>query len=226
MRFSRIFIPIILILIGIQALSAASLRWDRIEADLEMTPEQENIRASFNVTNEGEERIRISRIKTSCGCTGSIIDRKILEPGDSTEIIATFNKGKRQGMNRNQLDVFIDSQPDPVATLRMNVKIPRLIDAMPQIVYWTPTGNRTERAVRITLDERYVDEVTKIEFDQTKLDVVQEADPEDRSTLRLKITPKSYDNLYRGTIMVHAKGSDGRKAEAKIMTFVQPPPAS
>ena len=88
-----------------QLLGAASLRWDRTEVDLEMEPGQEEIRANFEMTNEGEERIRIARIQANCGCTGSIIDRKILEPGESTVITATFNKGKRQGLNRNMLEV-------------------------------------------------------------------------------------------------------------------------
>lgn len=203
-------------------LAASNLSWDRTEARLEMKPEQKEIRASFNVTNKGEDRIRISRIKTSCGCTGSIIDRKILNPGDTTEIVATFNKGKRQGLNRLQLDVFIDSQPDAVATLRMNVQIPQLIEATPKIVYWSPSGSKTERRVSLTLDKRYVDEIDGVEYDDRKLDVVKEQDPSGKATLVLRITPASYDELYRGTITVTAKGKEGRKAEAQILTLVQP----
>jgi len=203
-------------------LAASNLSWDRTEVKLEMEPEQEEIRASFNVTNEGEDRIRISRIKTSCGCTGSVIDRKILDPGDTTEIIATFNKGKRQGLNRLQLDVFIDSQAEAVATLRMNVQIPKLVEAMPQVVYWSPSGSKNERRVAITLDERYVDSIQSIDYDADKLSVEEEKDPGGKATRLLKITPKSYDELYRGAITVTAKGKNGRKAEARIMTLVQP----
>ena len=209
-------------LIATRLLSATSLSWDRTEVSLEIEPDQEEIRASFKVTNQGDERIRIARIKTSCGCTGSIIDRKILQPGDTTEIIATFNKGKRQGLNRNQLDVYIDSQPDPVATLRMNVRIPTLVHAMPQIVYWTSNVSKTERTITVTLDERYVDSIRKIEYDRNKLNVVEEKDPGGIAAVILRITPKSYDELYRGTITIEARGKGGRKAEAKVMTLVQP----
>ena len=203
-------------------LNAASLAWDRIEAHLEMEPEQEQIRATYNVTNEGDETIRISRIKTSCGCTGSIIDRKILEPGESTDIIATFNKGTRQGLNRNRLEVFIDSQPKAVATLLMNVRIPKLVEAMPQIIYWSPTGSKTERQLRLTLDERYVDEIVEIDYDRSKLNVITEEDPKGKATKILRVTPKSYEELYRETITVFASGPDGRKAEARIHALVQP----
>jgi hypothetical protein len=203
-------------------LHGSALSWDRTEVDLEMKPDQKEIRASFNVTNKGDKRVRIARVKTSCGCTGSIIDRKILEPGDSTEIVATFSKGKRQGLNRLQLEVFIDSQPEAVATLRMNVQIPTLIEAMPKIVYWTPSSSKSERQVTLTLDQRYLDEIEKIEYDSEKLSVTEEPDPSGNATRILKILPKSFDSLYRGTITVEASGKDGRKADTRIMTFVQP----
>ena len=216
-------IPLLFISLFIcNQLAASALSWDRTEVDLEMEPDQEQIRASFNVTNEGDERIRIARVKTSCGCTGSIIDRKILEPGDATEIIGTFNKGKRQGLNRNKLEVFIDSQPDAVATLRMNVRIPELVEAKPKIVYWSASSSQSERRVAITLDARYVDKILKIEYDRNKLNVVEEKDPEGKATRILRITPESYDSQYRGTITVHASGKGGRKAEARVMVFVQP----
>lgn len=200
----------------------STLSWDRTEVQLEMEPDQEEIRASFKVTNNGEKRVRIARVKTSCGCTGSIIDRKILLPGETTEIIATFNKGKRQGLNRNNLQVYIDSQPEPIANLRMNVIIPKLIDAMPQIVYWSPTSSKSERRVTVTLDERYIDRILSIDYDNKKLYVIEEQDASGKATRVLRITPKSYDALYRGTITIKASGKDGRKAEAKVMTFVQP----
>lgn len=203
-------------------LVASSLSWDRTEVDLEMKPEQKEVRTSFNVTNNGDKRIRIARVKTSCGCTGSIIDRKILQPGESTEIIGTFNKGKRQGLNRISMDVFIDSQPEPVATLRMNIEVPRLIDALPQIVYWTSSSSKSERRVSITLDKRYVDTIRSIKYDDKKLDVIKEVDPNRTAVVILKITPKRFDELYRGTIEIKASGKDGREAEAKIMTLVQP----
>ena len=211
-----------LVLFAAGLLHGSTLRWDRTEVDLEMEPDQKEIRASFNVTNKGEDRVRISQVKTSCGCTGSVIDRKILKPGESTEIIATFNKGKRQGLNRLLLDVFIDSQPDAVATLRMNVQIPKLIEAMPRVVYWTPSGAKTARQVTLTLDKRYVQKIEKIEYDRDKLQVVEEADPGGTASRILRIKPKSFDTLYRGTIKIKAEGRDGRKEEAKVMVFVQP----
>lgn len=204
------------------AIQASVLVWDRTEVSLEMAPDQKDIRATFNVTNKGDDTVRISRIKTSCGCTGSIVDRKILKPGEATEVIATFNRGRRQGMNRNRLQVFIDDQKAPVATLQMTVNIPSLVEAKPQIVFWSPKSSKTSRQVVVTLDERYVEDIEKIEFDESQIEVVVEENPEKTNSLTLKVTPRSFDSLQRETITIHASGPDGRKAQTRIQTLVQP----
>ena len=150
-------IALVLLVGCIVPLQASILIWDRTEARIEMKPEESEVRASFKVTNNGDETLRITDIKASCGCTGSVIDRRIIEPGKSTEIQATFNKGKRKGKNHTKLNVYIDSQPDAVATLHMIVDIPELVETQPRIVFWNDKTAKTPRSVRVDLDERYVD---------------------------------------------------------------------
>lgn len=201
---------------------AATLQWDRTEARIEMKPGEETARAVYTVTNEGDEPLRIARIKSSCGCTGSVVDRKIIEPGESTEIIATFNKGKRQGTNRNRLEVFLDNQPNPVAILNMIVVIPTLIEAQPQIVHWNANTSKSERTIRITLDKRYVDTISEIQYDEKALTVVSEPDPAGKAHQILRILPKSFDAPIRDTIEIQASGKGGTKETVRIHVFVQP----
>ena len=223
---SKCFAPLILSLLLTCLLpltaNASRLEWDRTEARIELKPDEEQARATFAVTNKGEETVRIARIKTSCGCTGSILDRKIIKPGESTEIIATFNKGKRQGLNHNKLQVFLDNQPDAIATLHMIVEVPKLVEAVPQIIYWNPKTPHTERSIRITLDKRYVNKISSVDYNRSILTVIEEEDPEGKADRILRVTPKSFDSQMRQTIIVHSRGEDGMTAEARIHIFVQP----
>jgi hypothetical protein len=204
-------------------LAASELSWDRTQVQIDMEPEQAEARATFTVTNEGDETVRIARIKTSCGCTGSVVDRKIIEPGGSSEIVGVFNKGKRQGLNRNRLQVYLDDRPEPVATLLMNVQIPTLIEATPQIVYWNSQSSKTARQVRLSLDERFIEEIVEIEYDRSRLVITEEADDAKGEVSRvLVVEPRTYDEMYRGTITVRGVGPKGRKAETRIHAFVQP----
>ena len=204
-------------------LNASTLVWDQTEVRIEMGPDQEETRASFEVTNEGEKVVRIARVKSNCGCTNTILNKKILPPDESAEIVAIFSRGKRQGFNRNRLQVYLDSQADAVVTLKMNVQIPALIEAQPQIVFWKPESSKTPRPVRLLIDERYIDQILQIDYDRSRLTVTQESDdPKNNNAILLKVQPKDFSKLYRGTITVYAGGPNGRKAETRVHAFVQP----
>ena len=204
-------------------LNASTLVWDQTEVRIEMGPDEEEVRASFKVTNKGEKVVRIGRVKSNCGCTDTILNKKILPPGESAEIVAIFSKGRRQGLNRNRLQVYIDSQTDAVVTLKMNVRIPDLIEARPQIVYWKPESSKSYRHVSLIMDERYIDQILQIDYDRSRLTVTQESgNLKNNNAILLKVKPKDFSKLYRGTITVYGGGPDGRKAETRVHAFVQP----
>jgi hypothetical protein len=219
---SQIFAMLLSMLLLPFAANASRLEWDQTEARIELKPGEEQARATYIVTNKGEETIRIAQVKTSCGCTGSILTKKILKPGESTEIIGTFNKGKRQGLNHNKLQVFLDNQAEAVATLHMIVQVPELVVAQPQIVYWNPNSSKTQRSIKLVLDKRYVNEIESIEYDRSLLTLTEESDPTGKADRILRVIPKSFDVSIRETITVHTRGADGMTGDARIHLFVQP----
>ena len=205
------------------AATASTLVWDKLEAYVEMTPEQDEARASFKVTNKGEKPLRIADIKASCSCTSSIINGKILEPGATREIVGIFNKGKRQGQNRYKLRVYLDNLAEPVATLSMNVRIPILIEAKPQVVYWKEDSGKSAKHIQLTLNPDYIDEILRVDYDRGRLNVTEEpSTPKSGADCVLIVEPKSYDSPYRGMITVYGIGPEGRKANTRIHAFVQP----
>ena len=111
---------------------SAVLDWDQTEVRVDLQPNEIEAKATYTVTNNSDTTLRIARVKASCGCTGSVVDRKILEPGQSSTIRATFNKGKRKGKNHSKLYVYLDNQPQAVATLHFIVTIPELIKHNPR----------------------------------------------------------------------------------------------
>ena len=204
-------------------LDASTLVWDQTEVRIEMGPDEEEARASFKVTNEGEKIVRIASVKSNCGCTNTILNKKILPPGESAEIVAVFSKGKRQGLNRNRLQVYLDSQVDALVTLKMNVQIPALIETRPQIVYWKPESPKSSLPVRLVMDKRYIDQILQIDYDRSRLIVTQEGgDSKNNDVLILKVKPKDFSKHYRGTITVYAGGPGSRKVETRVHAFVQP----
>ena len=51
----------------------------------------------FKVANKGAAPLNISRLIPSCGCTSTVIGQWTLDPGESTEVEATFNPARVPG---------------------------------------------------------------------------------------------------------------------------------
>ena len=201
---------------------AYELEWDQTKVEIELKPDETEAKAEFIVTNKGERKLSIDRVKTSCGCTGSILNQKDLEPGESTTIIGTFKKGNRLGLNHNRLQVFLKDQIEPVATLHMIVRVPRLIQASPSILYWNKSSTKTERQVQIKLDDQYLSEISNIEYDPELISISETDDSSDNSSRILTILPKSFDKPLRHTVLIKAASKNGLTAEMKLQVFVNP----
>jgi len=218
-------IPVFFGLFGAAAIaSASSLSWSRTEARVELEPDQQEARELFKLTNKGSDPVRVSRIETSCGCTGSIVKNRLIDPGEAAEIVATFHAGKRVGTVTNKLDVYLDGRGEPIATLRLVAKIPQLVELEPQVLFWKASEDASARTVRIRLDERYVDTIQDVKYDTSVFDirVVKEGEEGD-SGPRLEVAPASRDpSKARGMIEVVATGPEGHKATGRAHAFVRP----
>lgn len=52
----------------------------------------------FHLRNDGSDSLKILDVHSSCGCTPTMVDKKILGPGDSANLKVTFNpQGKSKG---------------------------------------------------------------------------------------------------------------------------------
>jgi hypothetical protein len=203
-------------------LNAGLIDWDTKEVELTLTPEQKDARAIFTLTNNSDQAIRLSKVKTSCGCTGSILKKKVIEPGEQGEIIGTFHKGRRVGKNRNKLEVFIEGVDNPVAELYMIVHIPELIKVEPKIVYWNSRAAKEPKEVTVTLDQTYLSKYSEITLDAELFSIEKRSDPLKPNELQLVISPKKYDSATRDTLVITAVGPNGVTAEGRAHIFVQP----
>lgn len=220
--FKTISITTLVFLVCLQSSGATELEWDRTKVEIELKPDETEAKAEFLLTNKSDETLHIDRIKTSCGCTGSILNKKTIKPGESTTIVGTFKKGNRQGLNHNQLQVFLQGQEEPVETLYMLVKVPTLIQVTPSIIYWNRSQEKTERQVQVKFDTRYLSEIESIEYDSDLLEIKETFDPNDSFNRQLTILPKLLDKQIRETVLIKARGENNLTAQAKLMVFMQP----
>ena len=85
--------------------------------------EGEKITYTYAFTNTGKADLEIQDVKASCGCTASTPKDKVVKPGASSEIVATFNSKGRVGTQRKTITVRTNDPDQPVVQLSLSVQV-------------------------------------------------------------------------------------------------------
>jgi len=80
---------------------------------------------TFTLRNDGDQDLLIRKVRSSCGCTVAKPSKETVEPGDTTEIEATFSIGRRRGRQQKKITVMVNDPNNQqiILMLRGNVKI-------------------------------------------------------------------------------------------------------
>lgn len=74
-------------------------------------------KAVFTIRNEGDAQLLIHDVKRSCGCTVTKLESKVIEPGESTTLEATYNsKGRSAGKINKAVTIMTN---DPAANSKV-----------------------------------------------------------------------------------------------------------
>ena len=79
----------------------------------------------FVFTNEGKSDLEITQAKASCGCTATAPQDKVVKPGETSKITATFNSKGRIGTNNKSITVKSNDLEHPTVTLKFTVEVVR-----------------------------------------------------------------------------------------------------
>ncbi|UZR93000.1 DUF1573 domain-containing protein [Chondrinema litorale] len=80
--------------------NAASLVWSTQKIDLGKIDQGKPAKVNFSFTNEGNEPLLITEVKTSCGCTVSSWPKEAIAPGESSEIAVSYNAARAGRFNK------------------------------------------------------------------------------------------------------------------------------
>ena len=101
--------------------AATALGWDKQVHDFGKIPQGIPAKATFTMTNNGNEPVLITEVKTTCGCTAAGYSKEPILPGESTTIDATYN-AKKEGLINKTIKVYT-SLNDEVVLLKIKGEV-------------------------------------------------------------------------------------------------------
>jgi len=106
---------------------------------------------TFIVRNAGTDSLRIQNVRSSCGCTVPSIEKRVLGPGETTQLTAIFNSGGYSGSVTKQIYVYSNDMESPVFNLSIHVDVRMDIEVRPPQLYFAGLneGERVERSILI-----------------------------------------------------------------------------
>jgi hypothetical protein len=83
----------------------------------------ETVSHVFSFTNSGNAELKISRVRSTCGCTASNLSSDTIAPGESGEIRASFNTRGYRGKKSQSIYVSSNDPGQPTVQLRIETTV-------------------------------------------------------------------------------------------------------
>ncbi len=102
-----------------QMLNAPSIEINDRVFDFGEIKQGEKVSHNFVVTNSGESNLVLRKIRASCGCTAIQPEKKVIESGESTNIVAEFNSRGMSGRQNKSVTIYSNDPKKSTLLLRL-----------------------------------------------------------------------------------------------------------
>ena len=89
---------------------AQTLTLERSVVDFGLVYDNESVVARVKITNTGNAQLKIDKVNTTCGCTVGRLQKRQLEPGESTTATLTFDPTGKNG-DESKVVTFVTNDP-------------------------------------------------------------------------------------------------------------------
>lgn len=149
------------VFLGLLSTAQGQLAWEKTQIELAPKPGDTSAVATFRYENKGSAPIKITSVKSSCGCTVPALKKNEVAPGEKGELTATFNIGNRTGMQQKTVTVHTDDPSQPVTNLVLSANIVEAMEIQPKFVYWQ--SGEEAKPKKITVKASKGTPITKVE---------------------------------------------------------------
>ncbi len=116
--------------------------FEETEHDFGVVGQQQTVKHTFKFKNEGDATLVIENIKTTCGCTGTLLSKKEIPPGEEGDIEVSFSSGFSGGKKKKSIFVYSNDPRETESQLHITAKVVVPVEVKPRMLYWVAERNK------------------------------------------------------------------------------------
>lgn len=122
MRF--VFVGCVIFYVLLLPPAFAGLVWETTYREIRVPANQKEVLADYGFKNTGTDRVDISSMQSSCGCTSAKVDSNQILPGQTGAVHVRFDIGGRKGEQVKGVIVRTSDRAKQTLTLRALIQEP------------------------------------------------------------------------------------------------------
>jgi hypothetical protein len=212
MRTTLCFITIMFVFLsGSFVIAAPNLHVDNPKFDFGEIYQGEKVLHVFEFANEGDETLKIDRVKSSCGCTAVLVSEKSIPPGGKGELQANFDSARFRNKVSKTIYLYSNDPVRPVMQFHIKGKVLETVAVEPAQINFGNVTAETAVTATVLLRNQGDKPLTLGKPRSTAAELVVRM-PEasfasgDKVTLELQLTPKPGQPRFSGYVLVPVDG--------------------
>jgi len=177
----------------------AQLQWENRDVELQPSISDTQLVANFYFVNAGNKTVKITGMRTSCGCTTASLEKNVYAPGERGKITAQMEIGGRIGAQEKHVYVTTDqSKQDWVLTFR--AAIPEVLKVEPIFLNWS----RGEELMPKTADVKVMNNfpVHHLELTSTSPNMAAGVKQISATDFQITLTPRKTGDVIKADIEI------------------------
>lgn len=149
----------------VKAQPAPSLVFEEAQHDFGKMGENQTVKHTFKFKNEGDATLVIGDIKTTCGCTGTLLSQREIPPGGEGFVEVSYHSGTIGGQRRKS--VFVKSNDPQHASVKLDIMADVIVpvEVKPRMLYWVAERNeKSMRTIELLYNPDLKVDIQKIEI--------------------------------------------------------------
>jgi hypothetical protein len=166
------------------------------------------LKHDVTIKNVGTDTLVINNVIASCGCTATIVDKKVLPPNETSKVTITFNPKNFHNEVTKRVTVKSNDPLSPEVNVQFKVKIVDILSINPNYIWYS----------NVRLDTTYLRTVSLVNSSDKPLTILSVKDPAQQIQTSLKRKKLAPGEKVELTTTFHPKQRGTIQGAIEIMT--------